>query len=394
MTRSAVLDHPAARAGAARVDAAIAGVDAARAGALPQLAVGANLGANLLDGGTSSAAPVLQITQLLFDAGATRNRIRAAEASAIREVITRENDAAALALTAAEVWANLRYRRALLAIASDNLAAHDSYLAQLETRQAAGAGTEADVFAARSRAADAATRQITAQAELDRAEARFAEIYGAPAGDLPDLPPAPDLPASTNADVLDASPRLRSLDAELAAARASADAARATRFPALGVQVDGAYDLASDQGNLAAALRPRLDIGAGSQRAAVIARAMARVAELQAERDDIARQILRSLAFLRADQRSGRARLDAARNAVAANEVALDAIAQQFTIGRRSIGQVLDARRDLFAAAEALALAQRDAALSGYAALALTGDILDVLGILLPLRAEIAQMQP
>jgi outer membrane protein TolC len=114
------------------------------------------------------------------------------------------------------------------------------------------------------------------------------------------------------------------------------------------------------------------------------------VAELEAERTDLERQILRSLAYLRSDQRSGRARVAAATTAVAANEVALGAIEEQFTVGRRTILQVLDARRDLSDVKQALALARRDAALSGYAALALTGDVLDVLGILLPVRAEMS----
>jgi outer membrane protein TolC len=378
------------RAGAARIDASIASVAAARAATLPRISVGANLGANLLDGGMSRAAPVVQVTQLLFDAGATRNRIRAAEAGAIRETIDRENTAASLSLNGAEAWAEVQFRRFLLEVATENLEVHEQFLEQMEDRQRAGAGTEADVHTARSRTAYAATRRITAQGELDRAEARFAELYGSAAGRLPDLPVAPDLPGATDADILDASPRLRSLEAELAAARASADAARATRFPGLALQVDGAYDLRADQGDLGAGLQPRLEVGAGSQRVALIARSDARVAELEAERANLERQILRSLAFLRSDQRSGQARVAAATAAVEANEVTLAAVEDQFTVGRRTIIQVLDARRDLFAAKEALALARRDAALSGYAALALTGDVLDVLGILLPVRAELS----
>ena len=45
---------------------------------------------------------------------------------------------------------------------------------------------------------------------------------------------------------------------------------------------------------------------------------------------------------------------------------------------------MLDAQRDLFDAGETLIVAKRELALSGYAALALTGDILDAFGIVLP----------
>jgi len=390
--RRALLAHPALAAGSARIDAAMAGVTAARAATMPRLSLGADVGANLLEG--SAVGPgilVVQVSQLLIDAGATRNRIRAAEAGAIRETIERENAAAALGLTLAESWGEVLFQRLLLASATENHAVHRSYLEQIETRLAAGAGTEADVLMARSRAADAGMREITTRGQLERAEARFAEVFGAPPATLSALPAAPRLPAGSEAAFIAASPRIRSLDAEIAAARASAAAVRASRFPAIGVRLDGSYDPRSDRANAVAGLNPRVEVGPGSERAAAISRTMARVTELEAERADVERQILRSLAYLRSDQRSGRARVEAARVAVAANCVAVEAAEQQFTIGRRTLTQLLDARRDLFLASEALALAERDLALSGYAALALTGDILDALGVLLPLRAGLVE---
>ena len=390
--RRALLTHPSLMAGSARIDAAMAGVTAARAANAPRLSLGADVGANLLDG--SAVAPgflVLQVSQLLFDAGATRNRIRAAEAGAIRETIERENAAAALGLTLAENWGEVQFQRLLLASAVENHAVHRDYLEQIETRLASGAGTEADVLTARSRAADAAMREITTRGQLERAEARFVEGFGAAPGRLSILPRAPRLPPGSAADFVAASPRIRSLDAEIAAARASAEAVRAARFPAVGLRLDATYDPREDRTNAVAGLNPRVEIGPGSERAAAINRAAARVTELEAERIAVERQILRSLAFLQSDQRSGQARVDAARVAVEANRIAVEASEQQFTIGRRTLTQLLDARRDLFLASEALALAERDLALSGYAALALTGDILDALGVLLPQRAGLVE---
>ena len=390
--RRALLAHPSLMAGSARIDAAMAGVTAARAANLPRLSLGADVGANLLDG--SAVAPgflVLQVSQLLFDAGATRNRIRAAEAGAIRETIERENAAAALGLTLAESWGEVLFQRLLLASAVENHAVHRDYLEQIETRLASGAGTEADVLTARSRTADAAMREITTRGQLERAEARFAEGFGTAPARLSALPRAPRLPSGSAAAFVAASPRIRSLDAEIAAARASAEAVRAARFPAIGLRLDGTYDPREDKANAVAGLNPRVEIGPGSERAAAISRAAARVTELEAERIAVERQILRSLAFLQSDQRSGQARVEAARVAVEANRIAVEASEQQFTIGRRTLTQLLDARRDLFLAREALALAERDLALSGYAALALTGDILDALGVLLPQRAGLAE---
>lgn len=388
---TAILQHPSLMAGTARIDAAIAGVGAARNAAFPQISLGADLSSNLLEGSaTARSFPVLAVTQLLFDASATKSRIRAAEATAIRETIERENAAAALALTAAETWADVRYRRSSLEFAEQNATAHDAYLQQIEARANAGVGMDADVLAARSRSADAEMRAVTAQGDLDRAEARFAEMFNAPApATLAPLPTAPSLPDVPDRDVVNISPRIRSLDAEIAAAEAGAEAARRARFPAIELQASASRNADTGETRAVAGINPRVAVGPGGGQQAVIARSMARVVELQAERETLQRQILRSLAFLQSDQRSGQARVAAAQLAVQANAANVAAAQQQFTIARRTAIQVLDAQRDLFAANEAQTLAERDLALSGYSALALTGDILDALGLTLPTRLEV-----
>jgi len=73
--------------------------------------------------------------------------------------------------------------------------------------------------------------------------------------------------------------------------------------------------------------------------------------------------------------------LQAARIAVQANADSVSAAREQFTIGRRSLIEILDAQRDFVNAQERLILAEQSFFLTNYAALSLTGDILDLLGI-------------
>jgi outer membrane protein TolC len=144
---------------------------------------------------------------------------------------------------------------------------------------------------------------------------------------------------------------------------------------------------ATDTGTqVSASLRPRVTVAGGGQRAATLARAEAEIAGLRAERQAAEREVARALAFARSDRRSGQARFDAARAALAANAAAQVAARDQFDAGRRDIGDLLEAQRDLFQARVTLAQADRALLLSGYAALALTGDILDVFG----LRADVS----
>ena len=91
-----------------------------------------------------------------------------------------------------------------------------------------------------------------------------------------------------------------------------------------------------------------------------------------------------ALAFVRTDQSAGEARVIAARQAVTSNAESVDAAREQFSIGRRSMVDLLDAQRDYVRAEETLIRAEQERFLTDYAALALTGDILDVFDITLP----------
>jgi adhesin transport system outer membrane protein len=93
------------------------------------------------------------------------------------------------------------------------------------------------------------------------------------------------------------------------------------------------------------------------------------------------RDIREALTFVRSDQRTGDARVAAARAAVASNKDTVAAAGEQFGIGRRSLLDLLDAQRDYLRAQEVLIAAEKARFLTDYAVLALTGDILDVFAI-------------
>lgn len=381
----AVTSHPDMAAGAARVRAAQGDLQAARAGSLPRLSLGLDLQAGLAGVATGTRyLPVVQVSQLLFDGGRTRARVQSARAGVVGEALARESAAAQLTLSAVESWYEVLHQRRLLALARNNRDEHQRFVEQIEDRLEAGAAAESDFLTARSRLADAVARLATTRGNLDRAEASYMEIFGELPNGLAAAPTAPHLPAGTDAELIATSPRLRGLDAEIEAATAALEAARAAGWPSIDLTVRGEHDPDTGDTSAEATSGPRYDVFDGGQRASNVARAEARLDELEAEKLSLERQIARTLAFLRSDARAGQERLRAARDAVAANEASVVALLDQFSVGRVGILQLLDAQRDLFQAQETLAAAQRDLALSGYAALALTGDILDAFGIVLP----------
>jgi adhesin transport system outer membrane protein len=383
----AVRTHPLIGAEAARIGAAQAEVAGARSRLGPRIALGLDATLGLLGGGSGvgQSLPVLSVSQLLFDAGASRARIAAAEAGVVERTILREAAASQVALLAVQGWSDLHHQRRLLALAEANLAVHETFLAQVQDRLSAGAGTESDLLTARSRLAAASARRVAVQGALERAEAIWREVFALPPPATLAAPPAaPALPALPEADLIATSPRIRSLAAQRRAAEAVAEAVRAARWPSVGLDILAQRDLKAGETTAEAQLRPRLDLDMTGQRAAAIAQAEADVAGLRARQQELSRQIGRALAVLRSDARTGQARLAAVREAQAASEAAVGAAQSQFSVGRSSISALLDAQRDLFEASQNLAAAEQELTLSAYAALALTGDILDVFGILLP----------
>jgi outer membrane protein TolC len=381
----AVRAHPEVAGRGAQLDAARADLDLIRAGARPQISLGADAGLLLVGGvaGSARVVPVLEASQLLFDAGATRARLRAGHEDVLGRQIDREALTANLALDAVAARIDLRHQRSLLHLADDNLAEHRALLDRIRDRVQAGAGSDADRLSAESRLADAMARRAAIRSDLDRAEVVHAELFGASPG-TGTVPPAPDLPSGAVQAVIASSPRVRGVDARIAAATATRDAVQASAWPVLSLDVEARRP---DTGTeVSAAVRPRAVLAGGGQRAAMLARADAEIASLLAERQAAEREVARALAFARSDRQSGQARLDASRAARAANAAAQAAARDQFDAGRRDTGDLLEAQRDLFLASVALAEAERALLLSGYAALALTGDILDVFG----LRADFA----
>ncbi len=374
-----VTRHPQLGASNATVRAAQARADAEKNTFLPRLSLGATLGSVINGQASSGVTPVLQVMQLVFDGGAASSRRVAAQARVFESRGARQEVAAALALSSVAAWFDLDAARALALVAQDNLSAHERVLAQVEDRAEAGVGASAEVLTAQARLATARARDAEAQARVDRAESAFAQAFGVAAPRPLQRPPAaPALPQSPDQILVVTSPRILGIEARIAAARADVAVARSGRFPQ--VFIEGTAQRGRDRADLDVVYDP----GALGSKEAMIRAAEAQLEATIAERAALARDIERALSDLRSDQRAGAARVAAARAAVRAHRATVDASREEFSIGRRSILGVLDAERELLEASERLIAAEREVALSGYAALALTGDILDAFAITLP----------
>jgi len=385
---AAVTDEPVLRGSAAEIRAARADKRAADGAFRPDISIGASARREVFDSGTeSSASPFVRVSQLVYDAGAARADQRGAEARVFESTARQIETGSRVTLEAVEAYKGLSTARRLLTVAQENQRVLQDLADQIEERVRSGAGSTADSLTARSRLADAETQRVDARARLDRAEATFRRLFGEVPDRLAREVAAPPLPSDT-ADVLDQSPRLRAATAAVKAAEADLAAARARRWPGVEVGATGRESLSGGGTDVAFDLTLDYSLDSRGNLRAAIDAAEARRDAAAADRDALRRDVREALAFVRTDQAAGTARVAAARDAVDSNEASVAAAREQFRIGRRGIVDLLDAQRDLVRAQETLIAAERERFLTDYAALALTGDILDAFDITLPEVAE------
>ncbi len=379
--RSAVNNSPAMAQSASRMGIAAANRDAAQGEFLPRVSLGLNARSLQSYSDNHDFSPYLRVSQLVYDGGAAAGNLTAARARVLESHGDQLQTASATALSAIESYVLVLDRRKIHEIARQNVKIHEEIENQIADRVNSGVGSQADILTAQSRVADARTRYADTRSRVDHAEARFQEVFGTPAGALPAIVPAPQLNRSDEQIVLD-SPQVRRADAALVAARAEWVAAQARRKPDVRLAAFANNDEFSDT-DFGVDLSVNYELDSTGQRRAAIAAANEQVKQVEADREALIREIGRELGFIRSDQKAGAVRLREARLAVRANADSVTAARAQFTIGRRSLIEILDAQRDFVNAQERLILAEQNFFLTNYAVLSLTGDILDLLNITL-----------
>lgn len=362
-----------------RMGIAKAKQDAAEGAFLPEISLGLNARSERVASDIADVSPYLRVSQLVYDGGAASGDLTAARARVLESRGDQIQTASSTALAAIETYVLVLDQRKIQSIAAQNVLTHEELVRQITDRTENGVGSSADVLAARSRMSDARTKLADAYARTDRAEARFREVFGDEPGTLSAPVPAPGLERSDMQIIMN-SPQVRRSDASLLAAKAEWSAAQARRSPDVRVAAFANQDNNRDA-NFGVDLSFNYELDSTGQRRAAIAAAESLVKETEFAREQLIREITRELGFIRSDQKAGADRLREARIAVEANAESVAASREQFSIGRRSLIEILDAQRDYVNAQERLILAEQSYFLTNYAALSLTGDILDLLGV-------------
>lgn len=400
--RRALTEQPRLQAQLASEQAARLRIDEARAERRPQLTMGLehrnslrDVDRNAFDQGSRVDA-VASVSQLLFDFGASRQRVRSAQLGAVAEEWESRASAERILMEALHAYFDVLRYHTLVALAEDNVQQHQQIMKDVQERREAGAGSRADVLRAQSRIADARSQLVTLEGELAAARNMYQELFAAEPENMV-LPALPVTVETTDAEsVIDAAMRansalnrsLKEVDASMASARAE----RNDRWPTVSLAFQGRQfdvdDRAASDTDLAVLVNLEFAAYTGGAASARVGQADARLQRARHERMALQRELQNQLRSAVTDAQARRLAWQAQTLAVDADREALEAYRAQFALGRRGLTDLLDARRDLFQSVRQLIDQRVDWDLARFHYLFVSGQLLSVLDIPVPAGRE------
>ncbi len=386
--RQAVRTHPSIKSTVYGARQATDDLDEADGALYPQVDFALEGGYNVSRADNRTAADndpdgVLSVSQLIYDAGATFNRIDAA-----RENVTGSKQAARenvqqFCLRAISAYFDIVRLQTKVLLAIDNRDRHELIFKSVNDRAAGGAGTTADVYRTEGRLAEANANLTELRGELDRMRASYKELFGhAPThGERPDYIPAiPENAETALQYALGHNPTLAQSEASTRAASFEYDASKAAWYPKVSVVVEGRqYDLSEPRASdneMRFFVRFSYNLFDGGSDRARESRASNRLSQAQ-ERERQARlELERQIASSLSDIATREQRLHALSLAARAEKETFLTYLDLFSIGRRDLVDVLDSQREFYQTASLLIDARIMADLSRYVLLSLTGELL------------------
>ncbi len=400
--RQAVEDHPSVRVAMLQAEASEAGVNQARAARLPQITLSSEVGndRSVRDGGDPTSAggipeerdvqitPTLDASLLLFDAGATRAGIEAAERRVEAGDVGAEAASDTIAFRAAQTLINLATLRAQITLAEDNLTQVRRLRAMIQERADAGRDSPSDMFRMNSRVQEARNTLEQRVAQFNAARATYAEVFRSEPivlGLPPAYAPVPSSARSAIDRAVQRNPELRQAEALAQAAQREFESRRAAIWPqlSLGASVTG-YDITregEDYYDSFIGLRLNAPLFDGGSRRAQIDQAQREANLEQARVDELRANIVRAMSEAYSGRASLQPQLMALEAQVEANEATLAAYEEQFFTGRRPLNDLVTAQRELYAARAELLDLRGELHLQHFTIRRLTGDLLSDYGL-------------
>jgi adhesin transport system outer membrane protein len=285
-------------------------------------------------------------------------------------------------------------RKETTAAAEDNIDAHRRIYDQIKLRSDRGVGRRADLYQAETRLALASDNLRSEQSSLKDAEIAYLHLVGVPPATLikpvaPEnqIPPTEELAINT---ALFAHPSLGGADADVDQARAQYDVAKSALWPRLDLELSAAHDregMLGPTNDRRIMLRIRFNIFQGGADKARIGEAAAQIREAEELRNRTRREVQEAVSSAFNAYRTARDRTIVLKQYVDSSAATREAYALQFSIGQRSLLDLLNAENEYYVARIDYISGQYAQAASAYRVFAGMGQLLETLHVALPPQA-------
>jgi adhesin transport system outer membrane protein len=340
----AVADHPSILQRLSENEAAKSDRDAAKWQSYPSLSVSAS------EATTDISQTNTVIQQPLWTGGRITAAINEAEAgvkSSSHAVVQAE--VAILSETIIRFF-ELHRARESMAIARANVAEHERLYDIIQRRVAAATSPDVDEMLALARLQFAESDAVAFEGAVESAKGVLSQLVGAPVSTIvsPEMP----APIMSNRDsllemALDFAPSLSALDAESDRFSAQVDAAKALNRPQIALAYDRRFgDLLPGQEQEQLFLQVEYAPGAGLSARSSIAAARARERGAKLAVDAERRSITTQLDITWSELQAAYKQKVPAKRLVEATSEVVDSYLRQYTVGRKSWLDVLNAQRE------------------------------------------------
>ena len=338
----------------------------------------------------------LELRQLIFDGGATTNRIGQFGFEKLSKYYDLQATSNSLANEAVAAYLDVQRYRDMQALANENFTMHLSTLKQIRDRQQAGVGRGVDLDQASGRLSLAQSNLMTESNNLNDVTQRYRRLIGElPPAEMEAVPEAvaglPVIGQTENfADSLRVNPTLLSKQALVQAAEAGNHVAKAAFAPTLDFRASTGKDREQPGNTTRDAQTSRVQLmltyplyrgGADSARLRQTAAQSYAAVDV---RDYTCRNVQQELSIAWNNIQRLREQLPFLREHELSTSKVRVAFQQQFGIGQRSLLDLLDTENELFDARRALLNAEFDLKKAQYYWLTLSNQVLPTLGLAQP----------
>ncbi|MHA6719487.1 TolC family outer membrane protein [Sphingomonas sp. RS6] len=332
----------------------------------------------------------INLSQPIYSGGRIRNSVRAAEVRVNAGQANLRGVEADIFTQTVTAYLNVIRDESVVRLNRENVHVLEVNLQATRDRFEVGDLTRTDVAQSEARLALAQAQLRNAEAQLIGSRETYIRVVGSPPGVLAPPPPLPNLPndvATAEQVALANNPFLEAAELQRDATRYDVNVARAGRLPQVSVGVGGNYynylgsvgEIGQRAGinpngtSSTIALQLSVPIFQGGLPAAQVRQAQARQASAIETVTLTERGVIAQARSAYASYRSSLEVIESSRVAVQANQLSLEGVRAENSVGTRTILDILNAEQELLNAQVQYVTAERDAYIAGFTLLAAMG---------------------